>query len=161
RVAQGRAAGTLPDEGSPGGPAGDLGGESPRTGARLVVEPAGAVLRSDALRCLAGRRQFLDRAVQRRSGGDRVGALESLDDQPAPVMPLTTGAVKRPEQERRRRNLLIIAGILLLLIVATIFEVGIRAPKIPFASNLIVFALFNLNLVVFLLLLVLLFRNLV
>ena len=45
--------------------------------------------------------------------------------------------------------------------VATVFEVGIRAPQIPFASNLIVFALFNLNLIVFLLLLVLLFRNLV
>ena len=41
------------------------------------------------------------------------------------------------------------------------FEGRIRAPQIPFASNLIVFALFNLNLIVFLLLLVLLFRNLV
>src|SRR5262249_17169411 len=65
------------------------------------------------------------------------------------------------EQDRRKRNLLIIGGILVLLIVATVFEVGIRAPQIPVASNLIVFALFNLNLVVFLLLLVLLFRNLV
>src|SRR6266542_1473356 len=76
-------------------------------------------------------------------------------------MPLTTGDGKTDEQERRKRNLLIIAGILVLLVVATIFEVGIRHPRIPFASNLIVFALFNLNLVVFLLLLVLLFRNLV
>src|SRR6266849_9339377 len=76
-------------------------------------------------------------------------------------MPLTTSAAKTPEQERRKRNLLIIGGILVLLIVATVFEVGIRAPQIPVASNLIVFALFNLNLVVFLLLLVLLFRNLV
>jgi two-component system nitrogen regulation sensor histidine kinase NtrY len=75
-------------------------------------------------------------------------------------MPLLSGA--RPdEQERRKRNLLIIAGILVLLTVATVFEVGIRAPQIPVASNLVVFALFNLNLVVFLLLLVLLFRNLV
>src|SRR4029078_12843602 len=65
------------------------------------------------------------------------------------------------EQEKRKRNLLIIAGILILLVVATVFEVGIRAPQIPFASNLIVFFLFNLNLIVFLLLLVLLFRNLV
>ena len=65
------------------------------------------------------------------------------------------------EQEKRKRNLLIIAGILVLLVVATVFEVGIRAPQIPFASNLIVFFLFNLNLIVFLLLLVLLFRNLV
>ena len=76
-------------------------------------------------------------------------------------MPFTTGAAKADEQERRKRNLLIIAGILVLLTVATVFEVGIRAPQIPFASNLLVFALFNLNLIVFLLLLVLLFRNLV
>ena len=76
-------------------------------------------------------------------------------------MPLTTEPGRVDEQERRKRNLLIIGGILVLLIVATVFEVGIRAPQIPFASNLIVFALFNLNLVVFLLLLVLLFRNLV
>ncbi len=76
-------------------------------------------------------------------------------------MPLTTAAGRADEQERRKRNLLVIAGILVLLIVATVFEVGIRAPQIPFASNLIVFALFNLNLIVFLLLLVLLFRNLV
>ena len=76
-------------------------------------------------------------------------------------MPLVTTAPKTPEQERRKRNLLIIGGILVLLIVATVFEVGIRAPQIPVASNLIVFALFNLNLIVFLLLLVLLFRNLV
>ena len=76
-------------------------------------------------------------------------------------MPLTTVAGRADEQERRKRNLLVIAGILVLLIVATVFEVGIRAPQIPFASNLIVFALFNLNLIVFLLLLVLLFRNLV
>jgi len=76
-------------------------------------------------------------------------------------MPLTTAAGRADEQDRRKRNLLVIAGILVLLIVATVFEVGIRAPQIPFASNLIVFALFNLNLIVFLLLLVLLFRNLV
>ena len=76
-------------------------------------------------------------------------------------MPLTDGKGRTDEQERRKRNLLIIGVILVLLIVATVFEVGIRAPQIPFASNLIVFALFNLNLIVFLLLLVLLFRNLV
>ncbi|HXJ77573.1 MAG TPA: HAMP domain-containing protein, partial [Candidatus Methylomirabilis sp.] len=76
------------------------------------------------------------------------------------MMPFTTGA-RADEQERRKRNLLIIAGILVLLTVATVFEVGIRAPQIPVASNLVVFALFNVNLVVFLLLLVLLFRNLI
>jgi len=65
------------------------------------------------------------------------------------------------EHERRKRNLLIISGILVLLVVATVAEVGIRSPRIPSASNLIVFALFNLNLILFLLLLVLLFRNLV
>ena len=76
-------------------------------------------------------------------------------------MPLTRRPERHDEQEKRKRNLLIISGILILLVVATVFEVGIRAPKIPFASNLIVFFLFNLNLIVFLLLLVLLFRNLV
>jgi two-component system nitrogen regulation sensor histidine kinase NtrY len=70
-------------------------------------------------------------------------------------MPLTS------ERERRKRNLLIISGILILLVGATAFEVGIRAPQIPVASNLIVFALFNLNVILFLLLLFLLFRNLV
>ncbi|MFI5374140.1 MAG: ATP-binding protein [Candidatus Rokuibacteriota bacterium] len=76
-------------------------------------------------------------------------------------MPLTRRPDRLDEQEKRKRNLFIIAGILILLVVATVFEVGIRAPQIPFASNLIVFFLFNLNLIVFLLLLVLLFRNLV
>ncbi|MBI2527218.1 MAG: PAS domain-containing protein [Candidatus Rokubacteria bacterium] len=74
-------------------------------------------------------------------------------------MPLLQG---RPgEQGKRKRNLLIISGILVLLVVGTVFEVGIRTPQIPLASNLLVLALLNLNLVVFLLLLVLLFRNLV
>ncbi|HWP77234.1 MAG TPA: ATP-binding protein [Methylomirabilota bacterium] len=77
------------------------------------------------------------------------------------MTPLTRRPERPDEQEKRKRNLLIISGILILLVVATVFEVGIRAPKIPFASNLIVFFLFNLNLIVFLLLLVLLFRNLV
>ena len=65
------------------------------------------------------------------------------------------------EQSKRKRNLLIISGILILLVVGTVFEVGIRTPQIPLASNLLVLALLNLNLVVFLLLLILLFRNLV
>ncbi len=72
-------------------------------------------------------------------------------------MPLTG------ESERRKRNLLILGGMLILLVatVGTVYEVGIRSPQIPVASNLLVFALFNLTLIVFLLLLVLLFRNLV
>ncbi len=64
-------------------------------------------------------------------------------------------------QDRRKRNLIIICGFLVLLVVATAFEFGIRTPDIPVASTIVVFALFNLNLIVFLLLLVLLFRNLV
>ncbi|MFQ5519891.1 MAG: ATP-binding protein [Candidatus Methylomirabilia bacterium] len=70
-------------------------------------------------------------------------------------MPLTD------ERERRGRNLLILSGILVLLVGVTAFEVGIRSPQIPLASNLIVMALFNLNLIVFLLLLVLLLRNMI
>ena len=72
-------------------------------------------------------------------------------------MPLTG------DLQRRKRNLLILGGILVLLVatVATVYEVGIRSPQIPLASNLLVFALFNLTLIVFLLLLVLLIRNLV
>ena len=74
-------------------------------------------------------------------------------------MPFTVD--DRGEQGKRKRNLLIISGILILLVVATVFEVGVRTPQIPVASNLLVLALLNLNLIVFLLLLVLLFRNLV
>ncbi len=72
-------------------------------------------------------------------------------------MPLTS------DSRRRKRNLVIISGMLILLVasVGTVYEVGIRSPQIPLASNLLVFALFNLTLIVFLLLLVLLIRNLV
>ena len=65
------------------------------------------------------------------------------------------------EQSRRKRNLVIITGFLLLLGVASAFDLGVRAPDIPVASNVAIIALLNLNLIVFLLLLVLLFRNLV
>jgi two-component system nitrogen regulation sensor histidine kinase NtrY len=65
------------------------------------------------------------------------------------------------EQHRRKRNLLIIAAFLLLLGGLSAFDMGIIAPELPVASNIVIFALFNLNLIVFLLLLVLLFRNLV
>ena len=61
-----------------------------------------------------------------------------------------------------RRNLFIVSGGLALLAVAWWgFKVWIHSPQVPLASNLAVFALFNLNLIVFLLLVVLLFRNLV
>src|SRR5690349_12996614 len=65
------------------------------------------------------------------------------------------------EQNRRKRNLLIIVAFLLLLGGLSALDMGIIAPDLPVASNIVIFALFNLNLIVFLLLLVLLFRNLV
>jgi two-component system, NtrC family, nitrogen regulation sensor histidine kinase NtrY len=76
------------------------------------------------------------------------------------VSPLTEGPA---EQKRHyRRNLLIVSGGLALLGLAWWgFKVWIHSPQVPLASNLAVFALFNLNLIVFLLLVVLLFRNLV
>ena len=83
------------------------------------------------------------------SAGATVGAL------PPPV-------VRPPDdRQKRKRNLFIIVGVLVLLVVATAVEVGVRLPDIPVASNVVVLALFNLNLIVFLLLLILLFRNLV
>src|SRR6185436_17518794 len=54
-----------------------------------------------------------------------------------------------------------IAAFLLLIGGATAFDLGIFAPELPVASNIVIFALFNLNLIVFLLLLLLLFRNLI
>ena len=65
------------------------------------------------------------------------------------------------EQSRRKRNLIVISGTLLILAVAGVLSLEMRAPELPVASNIVVFALFNLNLIVFLLLLVLLCRNLV
>ncbi len=63
---------------------------------------------------------------------------------------------------KRRRNLLMVLAALGLLGAAWWgFRVWIHSPQVPLASNLAVFALFNLNLIVFLLLVVLLFRNLV
>src|SRR3989442_12567903 len=70
-------------------------------------------------------------------------------------MPLLT------EQSRRRRNLLVIGALLLLAAAATAVNFELRVPRLPLASNIVVFALFNLNLLVFLLLLVLLLRNLI
>jgi two-component system, NtrC family, nitrogen regulation sensor histidine kinase NtrY len=65
------------------------------------------------------------------------------------------------EQGRRKRNLLVIVGALLVLALVGALSLELRTPELPVASNIVVFALFNLNLIVFLLLLVLLFRNLV
>src|SRR5205823_2813393 len=65
------------------------------------------------------------------------------------------------EQNRRKRYLLVILGFLVLVGGLSVFDLGSFAPEIPVASNIVIFALFNLNLIVFLLLLLLLFRNLV
>src|SRR5216110_3784706 len=65
------------------------------------------------------------------------------------------------EQNRRKRNLLIIIAFLVLVGGLSAFDLGSFAPELPVASNIVIFALFNLNLMVFLLLLILLFRNLV
>src|SRR5437870_9744509 len=65
------------------------------------------------------------------------------------------------EQNRRKRNLLIILCFLVLVGGLSAFDLGSFAPELPVASNIVIFALFNLHLMVFLLLLILLFRNLV
>src|SRR5262245_64952709 len=66
------------------------------------------------------------------------------------------------EGRHYQRNLLIaIGGLALLGLAWWGFKVWIHSPQVPLASNLAVFALFNLNLIVFLLLVLLLFRNLV
>jgi two-component system, NtrC family, nitrogen regulation sensor histidine kinase NtrY len=65
------------------------------------------------------------------------------------------------EQSRRKRNLIVISGTLLVLAMVGALSLEMRPPGLPVASNLVVFALFNLNVIVFLLLLVLLCRNLV
>jgi two-component system, NtrC family, nitrogen regulation sensor histidine kinase NtrY len=65
------------------------------------------------------------------------------------------------DQNRRKRNLVIIAAFLVLIGGAAVLDLGTFAPDLPVASNIVIFALFNLNLILFLLLLILLFRNLV
>src|ERR671923_1164437 len=65
------------------------------------------------------------------------------------------------ETNRRKRNLLVILAFLVLIGGLSAFDLGAFAPELPVASNIVIFALFNLNLIVFLLLLLLLFRNLV
>ncbi len=65
------------------------------------------------------------------------------------------------EESRLKRNLLTIVGFLLLVGAANLVDIGVYAPDLPIASNITIFALLNLNLIVLLLLVVLLFRNLV
>jgi len=70
-------------------------------------------------------------------------------------MPLLSDA------NRRKRNLIIVAGFLVLVGAANFLDVGVYAPDLPLSSSIPVFALLNLNLIVLLLLVLLLFRNLV
>ena len=65
------------------------------------------------------------------------------------------------DENRRKRNLVILAGFVLLVGTANLLDVGVYAPELPLASNIAVFALLNLNLIVLLLLVLLLLRNLV
>ena len=77
------------------------------------------------------------------------------------MSPLTAAETERDDGTRRRRKLLVLGLFVALLLVVSLFEVSIRSADLPVASNLLVLALLNLNVIVFLLLLVLLFRNLV
>jgi two-component system nitrogen regulation sensor histidine kinase NtrY len=77
------------------------------------------------------------------------------------VSPLTTDNPIEIRGKRRRNVLLVLGALGLLLAAWWGFRVWIHSPQIPLASNLAVFALFNLNLIVLVLLVVLLFRNLV
>lgn len=65
------------------------------------------------------------------------------------------------DQSRRKRNLVIISGALLILAAVSASSVGIRATDLSLFANMVAVALFDLNAIVILLLLVLLFRNLV
>ncbi|MGH7356034.1 MAG: ATP-binding protein [Candidatus Rokuibacteriota bacterium] len=65
------------------------------------------------------------------------------------------------EQARRLRNLVVLGGFLLLAGAIFMLDLGGITSEVPVASNLVVFALFNLNLIVLLLIVLLLFRNLI
>ena len=88
-------------------------------------------------------------------------SLLTLD--PEPVMPPRSGAsAERTSRSGASATSSSSAAFLVLLVRGHRLRARASArPSIPVASNLVVFALFNLNLIVFLLLLVLLFRNLV
>ena len=47
------------------------------------------------------------------------------------------------EQNRRKRNLLVIAGFLVLIGGLSAFDMGVIAPELPVASNIVIFALFQ------------------
>jgi len=68
-----------------------------------------------------------------------------------------------PESRKRRRELLIIGILSVLIVFITILEMGSPqlGEKIPVASNIIIFALININVILILLLIFLVIRNLV
>ena len=68
-----------------------------------------------------------------------------------------------PESRKRRRELLIIGILSVLIVLITIVEMGSPrlGEKIPVASNIIIFALININVILILLLIFLVIRNLV
>ena len=68
-----------------------------------------------------------------------------------------------PEARKRRRELLIIGILSVLIVLITILEMGSPqlGEKIPVASNIIIFALININVILILLLIFLVIRNLV
>ncbi|MBI2216654.1 MAG: HAMP domain-containing protein [Candidatus Rokubacteria bacterium] len=65
------------------------------------------------------------------------------------------------DERRRKRNLIVIIVFLALLLGASAFKLTFRPAELPIASNLVLIALANLNVLVLSLLLVLLFRNLI
>jgi two-component system nitrogen regulation sensor histidine kinase NtrY len=65
------------------------------------------------------------------------------------------------DERRRKRNLIVIIVFLALLLGASALKMSFRPAELPVASNLVLIALANLNVLVLSLLLVLLFRNLI
>jgi two-component system, NtrC family, nitrogen regulation sensor histidine kinase NtrY len=65
------------------------------------------------------------------------------------------------DQRRRKRNLIVITAFLAVLLGASAFKLSFRPAELPIASNLVLIALANLNVLVLSLLVVLLFRNLI
>ena len=68
-----------------------------------------------------------------------------------------------PESRKRRRELLLIGILAVLIVLVTILELGSPQleERIPVASNIIIFALININVILILLLIFLVIRNLV
>src|SRR6266496_6439961 len=83
---------------------------------RRRPRPARALFRAGARRCLAQRRQLLDRALQRRGGGDGLGPVPPSHTHETAVSPLTDGPAE--QKSHYRRNLLIVSGGLALLALA-------------------------------------------